>query len=131
MRIVIDPPGWKRPKGYSNAIVAEGRMVFIAGQIGWDAQERLVSADFVEQAAQALRNVVALLAAAGAKPEHIVRMTWYLADADIYLRDRARLGAAYRDIIGQIYPVMTAVEVSRLIESGALVEVEATAVIPR
>lgn len=130
MRVAILPDGWTRPRGYSNAIVTEGRMVFLAGQVGWDETERLVSDDFVEQTAQALRNIVTLLGAAGAAPKHIVRMTWYLTDADVYLKERERLGAAYRAIIGRTYPVMTAVEVSRLIEPGALVEIEATAVIP-
>ena len=127
---VIQPDGWSRPKGYANAVVAEGRLLFIAGQIGWDAEGVFPSDDFVAQARQALRNVLTLLHAAGAEPAHLVRMTWYVTDRQEYLRRSKELGAAYREILGAVYPAMTAVEVSALIEARAKVEIECTAVIP-
>jgi enamine deaminase RidA (YjgF/YER057c/UK114 family) len=127
---VIQPAGWPRPRGYANAVVAEGRMLFIAGQIGWDAEEVFHSDDFVAQARQALENVLTLLRAAGAAPEHLVRMTWYVTDRQDYLRRSRELGAAYREVLGSVYPAMTAVEVSALIEDRAKVEIECTAVIP-
>jgi len=127
---VLQPPGWARPRGYSNGIVAHGRMVFVAGQIGWDENCRLVSGDFAEQTKQALRNVVAVLKQAGAGPEHIARMTWYITDKREYLAASKAVGQAYREIIGAHYPVMTAVQVSALIEDAAKVEIEVTAVIP-
>ena len=130
MRQVIQPAGWPRPKGYANAVVAEGRMVFIAGQIGWDAEGAFHSDDFVAQARQALLNVPTLLRAAGGGPEHLVRMTWYVTDRREYLRRAKELGAAYRELLGSVYPAMTAVEVSALIEDRARVEIECTAVIP-
>jgi enamine deaminase RidA (YjgF/YER057c/UK114 family) len=126
----IQPAGWPRPKGYANAVVAEGRMVFIAGQIGWDAEGVFASDDFVAQARQALANVLTLLRAAGAAPEDLVRMTWYVTDRQEYLRRAKELGAAYRELLGNVYPAMTAVEVSGLIEDRARVEIECTAVIP-
>jgi enamine deaminase RidA (YjgF/YER057c/UK114 family) len=126
----IQPAGWPRPKGYANAVVAEGRMVFIAGQIGWDAEGVFASDDFVAQARQALANVLTLLRAAGAAPEDLVRMTWYVTDRQEYLRRAKELGAAYRELMGSVYPAMTAVEVSALIEDRARVEIECTAVIP-
>ena len=129
MNTPILPAGWPRPKGYSNAIAADGRMVFVAGQIGWDENEAIVSSDFVEQAVQALRNTVTLLAEAGAGPEHIVRMTWYVTSRREYLDSLAGLGAAYRKIIGKNFPVMTAVEISALMEADAKVEIESTAVV--
>ena len=127
---VIQPAGWPRPSGYANAVVAEGRLLFIAGQIGWDAEGRFHSDDFVAQARQALLNVLTLLQAAGAAPEHLVRMTWYVTDRQEYLRRAKELGAAYRELLGSVYPAMTAVEVSALIEDRARVEIECTAVIP-
>ena len=127
---VIQPAGWPRPSGYANAVVAEGRLLFIAGQIGWDAEGRFHSDDFVAQARQALQNVLTLLQAAGAAPEHLVRMTWYVTDRQEYLRRAKELGAAYRELLGSVYPAMTAVEVSALIEDRARVEIECTAVIP-
>lgn len=127
---VLRPEGWVRPRGYANGIVAQGRMVFVAGQIGWDAQERMVGDDFIAQARQALRNTVDVLAAGGARPEHIVRMTWYLLDREEYLRRAGEFGEAYREIIGRHYPAMAMVQVSGLMESRARVEVETTAVIP-
>jgi enamine deaminase RidA (YjgF/YER057c/UK114 family) len=127
---VLQPPGWARPRGYSNGIAAYGRMVFVAGQIGWDENCRLVSGDFAEQTKQALRNVVAVLKEAGAGPEHIARMTWYITDKREYLAASKAVGQAYREIIGAHYPVMTAVQVSALIEDEAKVEIEVTAVLP-
>ncbi|HXK54239.1 MAG TPA: RidA family protein [Hyphomicrobiales bacterium] len=130
MAIEVLPDGWPRPKGYANAILAEGRTLYIAGQIGWDENERLVGEDFLAQAAQALRNIAALLKAAGAAPEHLVRMTWYVTDKGAYIAARKELGQAYRDILGSNFPAMTAVEVKALMARGALVEIECTACIP-
>ncbi|MDX1420216.1 MAG: RidA family protein [Rubricoccaceae bacterium] len=127
---VLHPPGWARPSGYSNGILAEGRLVFIAGQIGWDAEQRLVSPDLVPQAEQALRNVAAVLAEAGARPEHVARMTWYVTDKRAYLAASQAIGEAYRAVFGRHYPAMTLVEVADLLEDGARVEIEATAVLP-
>lgn len=127
---VLQPPHWPRPKGYSNGIVAAGRTVFVSGMIGWDTVGKIVSSDFVAQAAQALRNIVDVLAEANAKPEHIVRINWYILDKREYLASSKQLGAAYREIIGAHYPAMTAVQVSSLIEDGARVEIEVTAVVP-
>lgn len=127
---ILQPPGWARPKGYANGIAARGTTVFIGGQVGWNAAQQFESDEFVAQAAQALRNVVAVLAEAGGRPEHIVRMSWYVLDKREYLASLRALGAAYREIIGRHYPAMTAVEVSALMEDRAHVEIEATAVIP-
>jgi len=128
---ILQPPGWAKPKGYSNGIVAVGRMVFVAGQVGWNAsQERFETDDFVGQARQALANIVAVLAEAGAKPDHIVRMTWYVGDRHEYLASAKALGAAYREIIGRHYPVMTAIQVAGFVEDGAKLEIEVTAVVP-
>ena len=126
----LNPPGWARPKGYSNGISASGRMVFVSGMVGWDAQERFQAADLVGQVRQALNNIVAVLAEGGAKPEHIVRMTWYLRDKRAYLLAGREIGEVYREIIGRHYPTMTAIAVADLIEDAALVEIEATAVVP-
>jgi len=130
MSEVLQPADWIQPRGYSNGIAASGRYVAVAGQIGWDAQQRFAGDDFLAQAAQALRNVVAVLAQAGALPEHLVRMTWYVTDKREYLAAGRDLGALYRDIIGTHYPAMTLVEVSALLEDRAKVEIEATAVVP-
>jgi enamine deaminase RidA (YjgF/YER057c/UK114 family) len=127
---VLQPPGWAQPKGYANGIAARGTLVFVGGQVGWNAAQQFESDDFVAQAAQALRNVVAVLAEAGGRPEHIARMTWYVLDKREYLASYRALGAVYREIIGRHYPAMTAVEVSALMEDRARVEIEATAVIP-
>jgi enamine deaminase RidA (YjgF/YER057c/UK114 family) len=127
---ILQPDGWAQPRGYSNGIVARGRQIYVAGQIGWDAQCRFRSDDFAAQAEQALRNIVAILAEAGAHPEHITRMTWYVTSKREYLASGKALGAAYREIIGRHYPVMTAVEVSALMEDRAKVEIEVTAVVP-
>jgi len=126
----INPPGWARPKGYSNAIVGRGTIVMVAGQIGWNAQQQFESDDFVAQLRQALANTVEVLAAAGAKPEHVARMTWYVTDKQLYLASIAEVGAAWRDIMGRTYPAMTLLEVSALVEDGALIEIESTAIVP-
>jgi enamine deaminase RidA (YjgF/YER057c/UK114 family) len=127
---ILEPPGWASPKGYSNGIAARGTLVFVAGQVGWDPQQRIEPGGFVAQARRALSNIVAILAQANARPEHIVRMTWYVVDKDEYLGCLRDLGKTYREIIGRHYPAMTAVQVAGLVEAGARVEVEATAVVP-
>jgi enamine deaminase RidA (YjgF/YER057c/UK114 family) len=127
---VLQPPGWAKPKGYSNGIVAKGRMVFVAGQVGWNAQEKFETSDFAGQARQALKNIVAILAEAGAGPEHICRMSWYVADAREYNASLKELGAAYREVIGKNFPVMTALQVAGFVEAGAKLEIEVTAVLP-
>ena len=124
------PPGWPRPKGYANGVAASGRQVFIAGMIGWDAQGVFHSDDLAAQARQALQHIVAVLAEAGGRPEHIVRMTWYVTDKRAYLAAGREIGQAFREIIGSYNAAMTAVEVTALIEDRAKVEIEATAVIP-
>ncbi|HSV20721.1 MAG TPA: RidA family protein [Casimicrobiaceae bacterium] len=124
----LQPPDWAPARGYANGVVARGELIFVAGQIGWNAQQRFESDDFVEQAALALRNVVTVLREARAGPEHVVRLTWYVVDRAEYLARLPELGAAYRAVMGTHYPAMTAVEVSALIESRARVEIEATAV---
>ena len=130
MMEILQPPGWPRPKGYSNGIAVSGRQVFVSGMIGWDAEGRFQTDDFVGQARQALANIVAVLREAGAGPEHIVRMTWYVLDRREYLDAGAALGAAYRDVIGRHYPTMSAVQVAGLMEERARVEIEVTAVVP-
>ncbi|HET9763454.1 MAG TPA: RidA family protein [Casimicrobiaceae bacterium] len=128
--MILQPPSWARPRGYANGVAARGTLVFVAGQIGWNASGELVADDFVGQARQALANVVAVLAEAGGRPEHIARMTWYVADKDEYLKSAPALGLAYREVMGRHYPAMTAVQVAGLVEEGAKIEIEATAVIP-
>ena len=127
---ILQPPGWRRPRGYSNGVAASGRMVFVAGQVGWNADEEFESDVFADQFRQALANVVAVLNEAGAGPEHIVRMTMYFTDKREYLDQLAAVGAAYRETVGRCYPAMAAVEVSALMEDRAKVEIEATAVVP-
>ena len=127
---IHQPPGWARPRGYSNEVSDHNRQIFVAGQIGWDEQCRIQTDDLTEQVRQALKNVVAVLAEAGAKPEHIARMTWYLTDKREYIGAARAIGAIYREIIGGHYPTMTAVQVSALIEDRAKVEIEVTAVVP-
>jgi enamine deaminase RidA (YjgF/YER057c/UK114 family) len=124
------PDGWARPRGYANGVSATGRQIFVAGMIGWDAQEQFHSDDFAEQAAQALRNVVAVLRAGGAGPEHIVRMTWYVVDRTEYQAALPKVGAAFRELIGHYTIAMTAVQVCALMEARARVEIEVTAVVP-
>ena len=127
---MLNPAEWAAPKGYANGVVVQGRMIFVAGQIGWDAESRFESDDLVEQTKQALRNIVRVLAEAGARPEHLVRLTWYVVDKKDYLARNSDLGKAYRDIIGKHYPAMTLVQVAALLEDRAKIEIEATAVIP-
>ena len=124
------PPGWPRPKGYSNGIEARGRQVFVAGLIGWDTDERIVAPDLPGQFEQILHNLVAILAEAGARPEHVVRMTWYITDKQAYLSQAPRIGEIYRAIMGRVFPAMAVVQVVALIEDAALIEIEATAVMP-
>ncbi|MCC6069448.1 RidA family protein [Massilia sp. GCM10020059] len=126
----LQPPGWQRPRGYANGISATGRMVFVSGMIGWDAQCQFHTDDFAGQVRQALENVVAVLAEGGAKPDHIVRMTWYVVDKKEYVNAYPEIGAAYREIIGRHFPTMSAVQVAGLVEDRARVEIEVTAVVP-
>jgi len=126
----LNPAEWAKPKGYANGIAAEGRLIFVAGQIGWTAEARFESDDLVDQTRQALRNIVRVLAEAGARPEHIVRLTWYVTDKRDYMARNADLGKAYREILGKHFPAMTLVQVAALLEDRAKVEIEATAVIP-
>jgi enamine deaminase RidA (YjgF/YER057c/UK114 family) len=131
MHKILAPNDWLPPKGYANGISAEGQQIYVAGQIGWDAQQRFVGDGITEQAEQALQNIVAVLAEAGAKPEHVVRLTWYVVDKREYLAAGRALGAAYRRVFGKHFPAMSAVQVVALIEDRARVEIEATAVIPK
>jgi enamine deaminase RidA (YjgF/YER057c/UK114 family) len=124
------PPGWPRPKGYSNGISTKGRLIFTAGIIGWDEEERFVAQDLAGQLRQVLANTLAVLAEDGAGPEHIVRMTWYVTDRDEYTASLLPIGTAWRELIGRHYPAMTVVEVSRLVEPAARIEIETTAVVP-
>ena len=126
---ILQPEGWARPRGYANGIEAAGRQVFVSGQIGWDAGQRIVSDDFAAQARQALANIVAVLATAGAKPEQLVRLTWFVTSRDEYNAALTEIGAAYRELIGRHYPAMSVVVVAGLLEPRAKVEIEATAVI--
>ncbi|MEO8058630.1 MAG: RidA family protein [Burkholderiales bacterium] len=130
MTQVLLPEGWPRPKGYANGVAASGRQVFIAGMIGWDAQGVFHSDDFAAQTRQALQNIVDVLREAGGRPEHIVRLTWYVTDKREYLAAGREVGAAFREIVGSYNAAMTAVQVTALIEDRAKVEIEATAVIP-
>ena len=130
MKKALLPPGWAAPRGYANGVAARGTQVYIAGQIGWDAQARFHTSDFAAQAKQALENVIAVLAEAGGRPEHLVRLTWYVVDRDEYAGALRELGRAYREVVGRHYPAMTAVEVGALIEPRARVEIEATAIVP-
>jgi enamine deaminase RidA (YjgF/YER057c/UK114 family) len=129
---VLQPPAWPRPRGYANGIAAPagGTLVFVAGQIGWDASGSFPSSDLVGQVRRALENVVAVLREAGGRPEHVVRMTWYVVDRAEYLARGAEIGEAYRAVMGRHFPAMSAVEVAALMEGEAKVEIEATAVVP-
>ena len=124
------PEGWRRPKGYANGVAAQGRHVFVAGMIGWDADERFQTDDFAGQARQALANIVAVLKAGGAEPRHIARMTWYVTDKREYLAALPAIGQAFRELIGHYDIAMTAVQVAALIEDRAKVEIEVSAVVP-
>jgi enamine deaminase RidA (YjgF/YER057c/UK114 family) len=131
MNRTLNPKSWAKPKGYANGIAARGTLVFVAGQIGWNgATAAFETDDFVGQAKQALTNIVAVLAEAKAKPEHIVRLTWYVTDKQEYMSSLPAMGKAYRDVMGRHYPTMALVEVRALVEDRAKVEIEATAVIP-
>ncbi len=127
---VLQPSGWPMPKGYANGMAAEGRIVVTGGVIGWDAEERLADG-FVAQVRQTLSNIAEILAEAGARPEHLVRLTWYVVDMEEYLTNLKELGRIYRTVFGAHYPAMALVQVVRLVEKAARVEIEATAVIPR
>jgi enamine deaminase RidA (YjgF/YER057c/UK114 family) len=126
----VNPPGWPRPKGYSSGIVASGRMLFVAGQIGWNERGEFVSTAFLGQAERALRNVLAIVRAAGGEPAHVARLTWYVTDKSAYLACSRELGRIYRALFGDHFPAMTLVQVADLLEDAALVEIEATAVLP-
>ena len=126
----LQPPGWATPKGYANGIAARGTLIFVGGQIGWNAQQQFESDDFIAQTRQALDNVHAVLSAANAGPEHMVRMTWYVVDRIEYNARLRELGEAYRAVMGKHFPAMTCVEVSALMEERAKVEIEVTAVLP-
>ena len=130
MHEILQPHGWAKPKGYANGVAATGRQVFVAGQIGWNGQSVFETQDFVGQFRQALRNVVAVLAEAGATPEHITTMTWFITDKAAYLRDAKAVGQIWREIMGRNYPAMTVVQVVALVEDAAQIEIQAQAVIP-
>jgi enamine deaminase RidA (YjgF/YER057c/UK114 family) len=126
---ILEPPGWARPRGYANGIVAEGRQIYLAGQIGWTTEQRICSDDLAAQVRQALLNIVNLLACAGARPEHLVRLTWYVTSREEYYAAIEGIGAAYRETIGRHFPAMSVVVVAALLEPRAKVEIEATAVL--
>ncbi len=127
---LLQPPGWATARGYANGVAARGTLVFVGGQIGWNAQQQFETDDFIAQTAQALRNIAAVLHEAGAGPEHMVRMTWYVLDRVEYLDRLKELGNTYREVMGRNFPAMTCVEVSALVEARAKVEIEVTAVVP-
>ena len=127
---LLQPAEWLAPKGYANGIAAKGTLVFVGGQIGWNGKQQFETDDFIAQTRQALLNIIAVLREAGAGPEHMVRMTWYILDRDEYAVRLKELGAVYREVIGRNFPTMSCVEVSRLIEARAKVEIEVTAVVP-
>ena len=130
MHRILQPEGWARPRGYANGVSASGRTIHVAGQIGWAAEQQLVLGGLVAQTKQALQNIVVILAEDGARPEHLVRLTWYVTDRAAYRAAAAEIGAVYRDVIGRHFPAMSAVEVSALMEKEAVVEIEATAIVP-
>jgi enamine deaminase RidA (YjgF/YER057c/UK114 family) len=130
MMRILQPPGWPRPRGYANGVAAEGRLVFVAGQIGWDATQTILSDDLVDQLRRTLENTLAVLREAGAGPEHVARMTWYVTDRREYLARARELGEVYRVLMGRHYPAMAVVEVKALIEDRAKLEIETTAVVP-
>ncbi|HLY58206.1 MAG TPA: RidA family protein [Stellaceae bacterium] len=127
---ILQPEGWARPLGYANGVAARGRMVFVGGQIGWNGQSQFETDDLVGQVRQALGNVVAVLAAGGAQPEHLTSLTWYFTDKAEYLQNLKAIGAAYRETIGRVYPAMAVVQVAALVEDRAKVEIQAVAVVP-
>lgn len=126
----LSPEGWKPPIGYANGIAAKGTQIFVGGQIGWDSQQEFQTDDLVEQIQQTLLNIVDVLAAGNAGPEHMVRMTWYIVDKHEYLAQRRKIGRVYRDIMGRNFPAMTLIQVADLLEDRAKVEIEVTAVVP-
>ena len=126
----LHPRGWKPAKGFSNGVVAKGRTVFLAGQVGWNAEQRFESGDFIVQARQALANIVTLIEEAGGKPHHITRLTWFVLDKKEYLSRLRELGEVYRGVIGKHFPAMTLVQIGALVEDEANLEIEATAVVP-
>jgi len=130
MHRTLQPDGWAKPAGYSNGVSARGRTIAIAGQIGWNAEARFESDDLIAQVAQALRNIVSVLACDGARPEHVISLTWYFLDKREYLARLPEVGRVYREIMGKHFPAMTAVQVSALIEEAAKVEIQAIAVVP-
>ena len=127
----LHPRDWKPAKGFSNGVVAEGRMIFLAGQVGWNAEQKFESKDFVAQARQALANIVTLVAEAGGRAEHITRLTWFVLDKQEYLSHLRQLGEVYRSVIGKNFPAMTLIQVGALVEDEARLEIEATAIVPR
>ena len=127
---ILQPPGWPRPRGYANGVSAEGRLVFVSGQIGWD-ERGVFARGLAEQVRQTLRNVLAIVAEAGGSAADVTRLTWYVCDRQAYIAEQAAIGAAYREVMGKHFPAMAVVQVSGLVEADALVEIEATAVIPR
>lgn len=127
---VLQPPGWPRPKGYANGISARGRMIFTAGVIGWDEEERFAASDLVGQFRQVLLNTLAILREDGAGPEHVVRMTWYVTDRSDYVAHAREIGAAYRELMGKNFAAMAVVEVAGLVEPEARIEIETIAVVP-
>ncbi len=130
MHTVLQPEGWAKPKGYANGIAARGRLVFVAGQIGWNAQCVFETSDFNGQVRQALKNIAAVLAEAGARPEHVASMTWYILDKSEYLGNLKALGQIWREVMGPHYPAMAVVQVVALVDEGAKVEIQAQAVVP-
>lgn len=130
MHKIVQPDGWKEPKGYANGVLAQGATLYIGGQIGWNADQVFEAKDFVGQMEQALKNIAAVLEAAGGKPEHLTRLTWYVTDKQEYLAKQREVGQAYRAVLGKNFPAMTMVVVSALVEDEALLEIEGTAVIP-
>lgn len=127
---VLQPPGWPRPSGYAHGMLAQGRQIFVAGQVGWNEHKQFQGDSMADQVRQALRNIVSVLASADARPQHIVRLTWFVTSRDEYLATLAQIGEAYREVMGKHFPVMSVVQVSALMEAQAKVEIEATAVIP-
>ena len=130
MMQILQPPGWARPKGFSNGIAASGKLVFIAGQVGWIGEGKWEARDFAGQFRQAVKNILEVLAQAGGKPEHVVRLTWYVLDKEEYLASLRQIGVAYRELMGRHFPTMAVVQVTGLVEPEARLEIEATAVVP-
>jgi len=130
MMKLLQPPGWEAPRGYANGVMARGTMIFVGGQIGWNALQQFESDDFITQTRQTLQNIRAVLEAGGAGPQHMVRMTWYVVDRVEYISHLKELGAVYREVMGKNFPAMTCVQVAGLVEARARIEIEVTAVLP-